>query len=156
MKKFKIAIVALLVCMSVNVQAQEMEKGLKDIVETGVFIPTAKGVSAMFSLSAVAGYQFNKNFFAGLGVGLFASEDAIIPITADLRYFIPLEGKWTPYVNVKGGAGFDVSQNKTDYMVGVRGGVRYALNDHNGLLGSFGWERWGPSNMLAITVGIDF
>lgn len=155
MKKFKIAIVALLACMSLSAQAEELEKGFKGIAEVGYVVGMNGATGAVVGDIALGG-QINKYLFLGAGAGFdyfHKAEVKALPIFADVRGYVPLEGSWTPYLDLRGGyAVIDAS----DYYLSFTAGIRKNLGEKSGLTLGTGYQRIGTLGSWAIKVGIEF
>jgi hypothetical protein len=79
----------------VNITATEGAIGLRDT--------TATNSKYYFSLSNVFGYQVDRNFFAGIGVGLYFCDNKLfVPVYLENKYSFYLKG-FTPYFYADGG-----------------------------------------------------
>jgi hypothetical protein len=79
----------------VNITGVEGALGLRDT--------TATNSKYYFSLSNVFGYQADRNFFAGIGVGLYFCENKLFfPVYLENKYSFYLKG-FTPYFYADGG-----------------------------------------------------
>jgi hypothetical protein len=79
----------------VNITGIEGALGLRD--------STATNSKYYFSLSNVFGYQADRNFFAGIGVGLYFCDNKLfVPVYLENKYCLYLKGA-TPYLYADGG-----------------------------------------------------
>lgn len=90
--------------------------GSVDIAEIngayGVRDSTANNASHFFSITNVFGYQVDRNFFAGIGVGLYFCENRLlIPIYLENKFSVYLNGI-TPFLYANGG----LLQSPADFL----------------------------------------
>ena len=92
------------------------------------------GTSAKYSkyfwgFTSVNGYQINRNFIAGAGIGLSFYEDGLlVPLFLDFRFAFKV-GKLTPYLFADGGLLINFSYfDGTNLFINPGVGARYSLN----------------------------
>ena len=158
--------------------AQSGHRGIDLNVDLGYNLPTKGKASDDLSGTIVFGKRFSKNFFVGIGSGVYmrgmpdyffgdgTSPDTLVPIFADFRYYTPLNGTGiTPYLGLKGGYVINcVSSSGTDlYIFQVTPGVSFPLSGYIDLNIAAGYEHSIPTQeglkstgMVVFRVGFGF
>lgn len=176
MKKFVLLFAFLL--LSTCLMAQSGHRGIDFNVDLGYNLPTKGEASDDLSGTLTFGKRFNQNFFAGAGSGVYMrglpekisgkdpSPETFVPIFADFRYYIPLNGTGiTPYLGLKGGYVINcVSGSGSDYYIfQVTPGVAFPLSASVDLNVAAGYEHCIPtmteldaSGMIVFRVGFSF
>lgn len=111
---------------------KDKSSGLKAGYRCFVDEASTFGTEIQTEISTLHGYQLNKHWFIGGGVGLHfhAYEDALyVPIFAALRYDM-LNRRATPFIEFRGG--YAVGEN-CGYYLSPTVGVRIRLGDWGGL-----------------------
>lgn len=120
------------------------EKGYQGVAEMGYAIKVGDYGGDFLRLHLSNGYRFNKYLYAGIGTGVhyyFDSDDAIIPLFADLKVY-PLTNRVSPII----GFGVGYSFNASDGFSGLglylnpQLGVNYKLDNNLDLSFSIGFE----------------
>jgi len=90
---------------------------------------TASYSKYFFGFTSVNGYQVNKNFLLGAGIGLsFYESGVLVPLFLDFRFTFNL-GPLMPYIFGDGGLLLNVSDfNNTKLFINPGVGARYALS----------------------------
>jgi hypothetical protein len=80
------------------------EKGYFNQTSTGVLVGNAMyGPQVNFTFTSINGYQINRHFAAGAGLGLnFLSDRLYFPVFADARFYLR-DSENSPYVSLQGG-----------------------------------------------------
>lgn len=136
---------------AINSNAHSMQSGYKGHVETGYSVGIGDYDFGRFEVNTTHGYQVNPYIFLGAGTGLhfmssYKTGDMEIPLDVrDSKVDIPVfanfrsnftKGKISPFFDIKGGT--FVTNNGGLYVVASLG-VRYALNNKQGLSLSVGY-----------------
>lgn len=150
MKKIAILLAAT-IAFAINSDAQSMQSGYKGHVEAGYSVGIGDYDFGRFEVNTTHGYQVNPYIFLGAGTGLhfmssYKTGDMEIPLDVrDSKVDIPVfanfrsnftKGKISPFFDIKGGT--FVTNNGGLYVVASLG-VRYALNNKQGLSLSVGY-----------------
>lgn len=79
------------------------------------------------SLTMVNGYNFHPQLFTGIGIGYEYYEWSVMPVFAELKYFLNRK-KTTPFLGLKLGAGISLSRNfqTNDYEANGLSGKTYS------------------------------
>jgi hypothetical protein len=95
---------------------------------------TAKFSKMFFGFTSVTGYQINKNFIVGAGVGVsFYESGLLVPLFLDFRFAYNV-GQLTPYVFADGGLLLNVADlNTTKLFINPGVGARYTLGKKVGI-----------------------
>lgn len=127
MKKIKLLAVAAALMVSGAVSAQfsntgrkssgsgnyDGESGYRGFVEAGYTLGTGDNSADRIALFTSHGYQMNPYVFVGAGAGVnyyYDGEMWSVPIFADARGTLPLDGSFTPFLDIKiGYSAVDVS-----------------------------------------------
>lgn len=153
MSKFKfLCALFMVVAMNVNVNAQSyLTNSYKGYVDAGYSIGIGDYEFGRVEINTSHGYQFNPYFFLGAGVGLhfmpsYETSGMDIPLDVrDSKVDIPVfanirshfsKGKFAPFADLKGGT---YITNGGGLYVVASVGIRYALNDKQGLSLSLGY-----------------
>jgi hypothetical protein len=110
------------------------------------------GNTISYSFHLSNGYQFKNGLGVGIGSGLEEMEVTLIPLYADVRYY-PLKTRITPYVLLKTGYGFVVSDKglERDYYyntpVESKGGLLFSAVAGVSL---YTWQRF------AVNIGVGY
>ena len=103
------------------------------------------GNTTSYSFHLSNGFQFKNGLGVGIGSGFEEMEISIIPLFADIRYY-PLKARISPYVVLKTGYGFAVSDKdlERDYYyntpVDSKGGLLFSAVAGVSL---YTWQRFG-------------
>lgn len=151
MKKLFILLVSVLL-FSFNCSAQSISSGnYKGYVDAGYSIGIGDYEFGRVEINTSHGYQFNPYFFLGAGVGLhfmpsYETSGMDIPLDVrDSKVDIPVfanirshfsKGKFAPFADLKGGT---YITNSGGLYIIASVGIRYALNDKQGLSLSLGY-----------------
>lgn len=170
MSKFKfLCALFMVVAMNVNVNAQSyLTNSYKGYVDAGYSIGIGDYEFGRVEINTSHGYQFTPYFFLGAGIGLHfmpsyetsgmdipldvRGSKVDIPVFANIRSHFS-KGKFAPFVDLKGGT---YITNGGGLYVIASVGIRYALNDKQGLSLSLGYtnENWSLKylmDLLAMT-----
>lgn len=174
----KVVVLFVFMLSAASLTAQSGHRGLDVNVDLGYNLPTKGEASDDLSGTLTFGKRFSQNFFAGAGSGVYMrglpdkisgkdpSPETFVPIFADLRYYIPLNGTGiTPYFGLKGGYVINcVSSSGSDlYIFQVTPGVAFPLSTSIDLNVAAGYEHCIPtmkeldaSGMIVFRVGFSF
>lgn len=153
MSKFNfLCILFMVFAINVNVNAQSYQtKGYKGYVDAGYSIGIGDYNIGRVEINTSHGYQFSPYFFLGAGAGLhfmsaYKTSEMDIPLDVrDSKVDIPIfanirshfsKGKIAPFIDLKGGT---YVTNGDGLYINASVGIRYALNDKQGLSLSLGY-----------------
>ncbi len=148
----KLVVFALLM-LSVNVNAQFIQKGYHGFADVGYCIHTSQMTPSTFEVTTSHGYYFNPYIFLGAGLGFdftgkcewgevggrpYLKRDSKV----DIPIFFNAHGnltktKLSPFADIKVGA-YVNNDGKLYFNAGV--GCRYAINDNMGISLSVSYE----------------
>lgn len=172
----------LVLCLSlmlVSVMGVKAQGGYRGFVDVG---PSIGGSGVSLDVTTAHGYQFNKNWFLGGGVGLiniietydddydhvYNGEYVSIPIFLKVRFDMLSEKSWTFFAEESIGPSYDIDGGDIYFysstMVGVRKRIteRIGINFGIGCSVIPGWyeDSWDyelqPVAKFNIKVGVDF
>lgn len=150
LKLLCVLIMAFAINISINAQ-NYLTNGYKGYVDAGYSIGIGDYEFGRVEINTSHGYQFSPYFFLGAGFGLhfmpsYETSGMAIPLDVrDSKVDIPVfanvrshfgKGKIVPFVDIKGGM---YVTNDGGMYVNASVGVRYALNDKQGLSLSVGY-----------------
>ncbi len=150
MKKF-ISLLCLMAIIALDLHAQGDGKGYKGYVDAGYSIGVGDYDLGRVEINTSHGYQFSPFVFLGAGTGLhfmssYKTGDMEIPLDVrDSQVDVPVfanvrahfcKGKVAPFVDLKGGT---YVTNGGRLYANVSAGVRWALNDKQGISLSVGY-----------------
>lgn len=173
MKKVILSLVCAIIAFASSAQT---EKGFRGFVDLGYTISTSHievygyggtqkiDISNRLMGSFTGGYQIIPEFFAGVGVGVTywhqtENKSVGVPIFADLRYDLRLEGRFSFFADVR--LGYSVADIEGFYCAPYVG-ARYALTEKMGLNLGLGYEMQkqkeisGSMGGFALKLGFDF
>lgn len=151
MKKILVLFAAIMASAALTCNAQGMKSGYKGHIDAGYTIGIGDYKFNRFEVNTTHGYQVNPYIFLGAGTGLhfmssYKTGDGEISLDKrDSKVDIPVyanfrsnftKGKFSPFFDIKGGT--FVTNNGGLYVV-ASVGVRYALNNKQGLSLSVGY-----------------
>lgn len=91
------------------------EAGFVNMTSIGFLVGSSHNSQvAPFSLAMVNGYRLSNGFFAGIGTGVEFFSTSYLPLFLDFRYDI-IGKDVVPYVIAKGGYGFPLTGDYSDY-----------------------------------------
>ena len=142
----------MVVAVNVSVNAQSnLTNSYKGYVDAGYSIGIGDYEFGRVEINTSHGYQFNPYFFLGAGVGLHfmpsyetsgmdipldvRDSKVAIPVFANIRSHFS-KGKFAPFADLKGGT--YITNGGGLYII-ASVGIRYALNDKQGLSLSLGY-----------------
>lgn len=174
-----IVVMATLMLLSASANAQDY-RGYKGMVNAGwIFLSTDTSIEAL----TIHGYQFNKYLFAGAGAGInyysvryddskYNENATYIPVFADVRGYLPLSGKFTPYAEAKIGAMVACGSNGSSgvYLapeigcayffsnkVGINVALEYILQRKDNIAPADSWRLHREDiGGLCLKVGVEF
>ena len=155
MKKILLVLSLMMACF-VNTNAKGTYRGFFD---AGPTIGEGLGIST----STTHGYQFNKNWFLGAGLGYLYNnndDDTIgLPIFINVRYDRLSEKVWTFYAEYS--VGYNVAYGSDDAIfMSATTGVRKRLAERFGLNFGVGFTvancKYNTAGGLCLKIGIDF
>lgn len=175
MKKLVLCLSLMLVCV-MGVKAQG---GYRGFVDVG---PSIGSTGVSLDVTTAHGYQFNKNWFLGGGVGLiniietsdydydhvYIGEYVSIPIFLKVRFDMLSEKSWTFFAEENIGPSYDTDSGEISFysstMVGVRKRItgRIGINFGIGcsIIPGYYEDSWDyelqPIAKFNIKVGVDF
>lgn len=101
------------------------EKGFYNLSSVALLFGQGQnGFLPIPSLSTVNGWQFNKHLYTGLGVGYEYYEWSVLPVFADVKYMLDMEGL-APFGSIKMGYAFPLTKPYENYN-------GYGINEYNG------------------------
>ncbi|MPL78565.1 hypothetical protein SDC9_24434 [bioreactor metagenome] len=80
----------------------------------------ADGFVPYLSMTMVNGYHWNQNFFTGAGLGYEYFGWSVLPVFAELLFFMKPD-VLTPYLSLRSGYAFPLSKNPDSYQNGSQG-----------------------------------
>ncbi|MDE7381585.1 MAG: hypothetical protein K2N03_05600 [Muribaculaceae bacterium] len=154
MKKLLI-LLSLIACVaSSQARNWKTEKGYRGNVETGMVIGAGDWGKTQWILQTTHGYQVLPNYLflgAGAGGGVFIGDEHGLrysgQIFGDIRSHLPLDSKFSPFVDVKLGYEWNRNDDGEAHRIDIQDGfylspsvgVNYALNEKFGLELSLGY-----------------
>lgn len=155
MKKI-LLVLSLVMASMVNVNAQGTYRGFFDV---GPTIGDGPGIST----TTTHGYQFNKNWFLGAGLGFLfndTEEDLFgTPIFINVRYDRLSEKVWTFYAEYSIGYNLEDAGDESIFM-SATAGIRKRMAEKLGLNFGIGFTAVnnsdGGAGGLCFKVGVDF
>lgn len=172
-------IVLILSLVLVSVMGVKAQGGYRGFVDVG---PSISGSGVSLDITTAHGYQFNKNWFLGGGVGLiniietqkdkdydyYEGEWLSIPIFLKVRFDMLSEKSWTFFAEANLGPCYDLEYEGVYFygstMLGVRKRIKEKLGINIGVGCSIipscyenGWDyEPQPVAKFNIKVGVDF
>lgn len=123
MKKIYLLLVLALSAMTIS--AQDTKTGFRFGIETGVGFGDYTSVAFDFT----PGAQINKYVYVGGGLGLDVLTDGgelQIPIFAQAKGFLPLQGAFKPYLDLRGGYAIGATEYAPDGgLLNIGAGVEF-------------------------------
>lgn len=119
--------------------SQPKENGFVNITEITEGIGLAKThvdySSRVIGLSNVFGYQINKSFLAGLGIGIYGYDGGIlVPLYLDMRYYFKPGAQLSPYVSADGGLQLNPKEfEKTTIFINPTIGLKKKIGEKSWL-----------------------
>lgn len=105
-------------------------------------------------ITTINGYHHNPKFFTGVGLGYEYYDFGVMPLFADIRYFV-LDERVSPFMSFQTGYGFAVENIKTNnwgwssgyinetfggFLLGASAGINFRLTDHSAFNFSLGYR----------------
>ncbi|MCH2232651.1 MAG: hypothetical protein MK078_00255 [Crocinitomicaceae bacterium] len=103
----------------------------------------AAGENTSLSFHLVNGYQFNKRFDLGFGVGLDNLWDAYIPLFLEGRFYVNPAARDNVFLTGMGGYEMpysDWERSKGGFTTGVGIGIQHCINNHVGITTQVGYR----------------
>jgi hypothetical protein len=80
-----------------------------------------------YGITNIFGYQINRNFFGGIGIGCFLYENGpLIPVFLEYKYSAYLK-KFTPYIYADGGGGLAPKNFSEESKIFINPGIGISL-----------------------------
>lgn len=126
-------------------------KGFYNLTSVGMLFGEGEdGYLPYPSLTTVNGYQFNNQWFTGIGIGFEHYQWSVLPLFAQATYYFK-EDNFTPYVALKFGYTLPLSNNQSeDYdepektyggiATNPEIGIRIAMGEKNAFVCSLGYH----------------
>ncbi len=126
-------------------------KGFYNVTSIGLLFGEGENGFLPFpSLTTVNGYQFNKHWFAGLGIGFEHFEWSVLPLFVQAAYDFKNE-RFTPYIALKTGYTFPLEKNTNNnynnpedtfggIAVNPEVGIKIAIGEKNAFTCSLGYH----------------
>jgi hypothetical protein len=93
-----------------------------------------------FGLQTITGYQFDRNFSIGVGVGIIRDTGFLMPMFLEEKVCF-LKGKVTPFLSVAGGYNFALQKNyKGGLLIAPSLGIKFFISPKIALNFSFGYR----------------
>ena len=172
----------LVLCLSlmlVSVMGVKAQGGYRGFVDVG---PSIGGSGVSLDVTTAHGYQFNKNWFLGGGIGLiniietsdydsyYDSEEWIsIPLFAKVRFDMLSEKSWTFFAEANLGPCYDLEYEGVYFYGSTMLGVRKRITERIGINMGIGcsvipssyysseyYDEVEPTAKFNIKVGVDF
>lgn len=119
--------------------SQPKENGFVNITEITGGIGLAKThvdySSRVIGLNNVFGYQINKSFLTGLGVGIYGYDGGIlVPVYLDMRYYFKPGAQLSPYISADGGLQLNPKEfEKTTIFINPTVGLKKKIGEKSWL-----------------------
>ena len=165
--------------MLVSVMGIKAQGGYRGFVDVG---PSIGGSGVSLDVTTAHGYQFNKNWFLGGGIGLiniietsdydsyYDSEEWIsIPLFAKVRFDMLSEKSWTFFAEANLGPCYDLEYEGVYFYGSTMLGVRKRITERIGINMGIGcsvipssyysseyYDEVEPTAKFNIKVGVDF
>ncbi len=105
-------------------------------------------------IASINGYHHNPQFFTGVGLGYEYYDFGVMPLFADIRYFV-FDERVSPFLSFQTGYGFAVENIKTNswrwssgyinetfggFLLGTSAGINFRVSEHGSFNFSLGYR----------------